>query len=520
MRAAAKEVERAPGDGPLAEKAPLPGVGSYRRREPEKTLLHKVVRENWKTFLAEVAARNDGGSLPGHVTAEFERYLACGILGNGFVRVRCTACGEGLLVAFSCKGRGFCPSCSTRRMQGTATFLLDRVIPHVPVRQWVLSLPFWARLLVARAPLLLTRTLGRALREIFRSLGRRAEQRGVLGGKPGAITFIQFFGGQLNLNPHLHCLVPDGVFVRVDGVIRFEPLGGPSEEELQEILGRIEARVTKLLRPAQEKASDDARPPDPLSLAQAASVVTRSLRLVKPGAQAAPKKHTARLSGFSLHAGVHLHANDRAGLGQLLGYGARPALSQERLSERPDGQLELKMKRPLPDGREVLVLSPLELLGKLAALVPPPRFHLLRFHGVFGPAAKWRSEVVPAPPAEASCAGGAPEGGVERPPGAPPPDPGKAGDPAAEEVPPERRHDSQIPWAELLLRVFREDVLKCPCGGRRRVIAFIKDPGVVKAILEHLGLPTTGPPLALARGAAGLEEGWRDDVPAVQQGLR
>lgn len=317
-------------------------------------------------------------------------------------------------------------------------------------------------------------------------------------------------------------MVPDGVFVRVDGVVRFEPLGGPSEEELQEILGRIEARVTKLLRPAQEKASDDARPPDPLSLAQAASVVTRSLRLVKPGAKTAPKKHTARLSGFSLHAGVHLHANDRAGLGQLLGYGARPALSQERLSERPDGQLELKMKRPLPDGSEVLVLSPLELLGKLAALVPPPRAHMLRFHGVFGPAAKWRSEVVPVPPAEDRCAGDAGRaGGVERPPGGPPAGPGKAGDQAGEEVAPERRHDSQIPWAELLLRVFREDVLKCPCGGRRRVIAFIKEQGVVRAILEHLGLPTTGPPLAPARGAAaGVEEGWRDDVPAVQQGLR
>ena len=68
--------------------------------------------------------------------------------------------------------------------------------------------------------------------------------------------------------------------------------------------------------------------------------------------------------------------------------------------------------------------------------------------------------------------------------------------------------------------MFREDVLKCPCGGRRRVIAFIKEQGMVRAILEHLGLPTTGPPLAPARGAAGVEEGWRDDVPAVQQGLR
>ena len=102
MRSAAKEGERAPGDGPLADKAPLPGVGSYRRREPEKTLLHKVVRENWKTFLAEVAARNDGGSLPGHVTAEFERYLACGILGNGFVRVRTLLAGVNLVLTTWC----------------------------------------------------------------------------------------------------------------------------------------------------------------------------------------------------------------------------------------------------------------------------------------------------------------------------------------------------------------------------------------------------------------------------------
>ena len=58
-----------------ALQAPAPGEsGSYRRREPEKTLLHQVVREHWKTLLAEVAARTDGGSFPGHVTAEFERY--------------------------------------------------------------------------------------------------------------------------------------------------------------------------------------------------------------------------------------------------------------------------------------------------------------------------------------------------------------------------------------------------------------------------------------------------------------
>jgi len=99
--------------------------------------------------------------------AEFERYLRCGILANGFARVRCIACGDELLVAFSCKSRGICPSCTTRRMQGTATHLVDRVLPCVPMRQWVLSLRRWARFLLARDPALITRTLHLALRGIL-----------------------------------------------------------------------------------------------------------------------------------------------------------------------------------------------------------------------------------------------------------------------------------------------------------------------------------------------------------------
>ena len=117
-------------------------VSSYKRREPERTLLHAIVREHLKSFLAEAAQHSDTGSgLPRFVAAEFERYLVCGVLANGFARVRCTSCGDELLVAFSCKGRGFCPSCTTGRMQSTATNLVDRVLPHAPMRQWVLSLP-------------------------------------------------------------------------------------------------------------------------------------------------------------------------------------------------------------------------------------------------------------------------------------------------------------------------------------------------------------------------------------------
>ncbi len=123
----------------------------YRRRKPERTLLYATVRAHLKTFLAEMEERGEAGaSLPRFVVGEFERYLGCGILANGFARVRWTACGDELLVAFSCKGRGFCPSCTSRRIHDSAANLVNRVIPHVPVRQWVLSLPRWARFLLAR----------------------------------------------------------------------------------------------------------------------------------------------------------------------------------------------------------------------------------------------------------------------------------------------------------------------------------------------------------------------------------
>ena len=82
-------------------------------------------------------------------------------------------------------------------------------------------------------------------------------------------------------------------------------------------------------------------------------------------------------------------------------------------------------------------------------------------------------------------------------------------------------NEASIPWAELLLRVFRDDVLLCPCGGRRLVLAYITEKKVVKEILEHLGLPAAGPPTAPARMPdAGEDIRWQDDVPEVQQSLR
>jgi hypothetical protein len=87
------------------------------------------------------SADPDGDAIPEYVERDFRQYWGCGILANGFARARCDHCGHDFLVAFSCKGRGVCPSCNTRRMDETAAHLVDHVFPQVPVRQWVLSLP-------------------------------------------------------------------------------------------------------------------------------------------------------------------------------------------------------------------------------------------------------------------------------------------------------------------------------------------------------------------------------------------
>ena len=97
-----------------------------------------------------------GAGLPEFVREEFDAYLECGILAHGFVRLHYCDCGDEKLVAFSCKRRGTCPSCGARRMAETTAYLVDHVIPQVPVRQWVLSFQIPLRVLLAAHPQLLT----------------------------------------------------------------------------------------------------------------------------------------------------------------------------------------------------------------------------------------------------------------------------------------------------------------------------------------------------------------------------
>src|SRR5438477_1064199 len=124
------------------------GTAAYCPRNPESTILYSVVARNLETFLAW--RQEHERPVPGFVEEEFRSYLKCGIAEFGFLRLYCDTCRKDRLLPFSCKGgRAFCPSCGGRRMADTAAHLVDRVIPAVPVRQWVLSLPYSLRFRLA-----------------------------------------------------------------------------------------------------------------------------------------------------------------------------------------------------------------------------------------------------------------------------------------------------------------------------------------------------------------------------------
>lgn len=175
---------------------------------------------------------------------------------------------------------------------------------------------------------------------------------------------------------------------------------------------------------------------------------------------------------------VEVHDRDR--LEQLCRYITRPALSDEGVQTNVSGQVVLKLKTAWRDGTTHLVMSPLELMQRLAALVPRPRLHLIRFHGVLAPNAKLRALVVPQAPEPAA----------------------QEAKPAEYEAICAHHRPVRLSWARLLKRVFALDLEHCPnCGAKLKIIAAIIEQPVIEKILTHLGLQARAPPRAPARGS-------------------
>ena len=206
---------------------------------------YRTIQEHWRTFTREREA--EGRYLPAHVRREFESFLGCGVLANGFMRLKCDSCRYEKLVAFSCKRRGFCSSCGARRMSEQAAFLTDWVLPNAGVRQWVVSFPIQLRYWMARDSRLLTTVLGVVIRTIAGFQRKRAKGDGFDSGESGSVTLVQRFGGSANLNIHFHTLMIEGVYREDGDAAVFHPLRAPSNEQVKQVLSQIQKRVVRAL---------------------------------------------------------------------------------------------------------------------------------------------------------------------------------------------------------------------------------------------------------------------------------
>ena len=224
-------------------------LNSYPTRNPSETILYKVVQENVETFIQMAETDPNRKGLPEYVKREFYEYLRCGILANGFLRLQCTSCRHERLVAFSCKGRGFCPSCGGRRMCELAAFLVDEVFPHVPIRQVVLSFPFPIRFWIAKNPRLQSDILTITIRAVSGLLRKKAKTNGLKRKLEYAVvTVIQRFGGSINLNPHLHMLWVDGLYDVSGEKPEFHELPPPTDEEIRTLVETLSGRILRSLK--------------------------------------------------------------------------------------------------------------------------------------------------------------------------------------------------------------------------------------------------------------------------------
>ena len=174
-----------PGTALALIKGVRPASFAYRPRQPDQDVLHRLVRDHFETLRARAGGGREGEGLPAFVEREFREFLTCGCLAAGFARFRCRACGADRLVAFSCKGRGFCPSCGGRRMTERAADLVDHVFPEVPIRQWVLTLPMRLRYVLAFDHAACRAVTAAFLSAVFAWIRLRARRRGLRMAGPG-----------------------------------------------------------------------------------------------------------------------------------------------------------------------------------------------------------------------------------------------------------------------------------------------------------------------------------------------
>lgn len=260
----------------------------------------------------------------------------------------------------------------------------------------------------------------------------------------------------------------------------FRHVPAPTGTELQSLVQRIAERVGRVLekRGLIERDIESAwlaanAEPGPLDDLVGHSITYRIAAGPRAGQklftlqtlpanepeQQGDHRSAAEAGGFSLHAGIDIEPHQRAKLERLCRYVSRPPVAEDRLALTASGQVRYTLKTPYRDGTTHIIFEPLDFIARLAALVPKPRVHLTRYHGVLAPHSALRAQVTPA---------------------------GRGGKTGTTERRSAERHRA-MSWAQRLKRVFRIDIERCErCGGKVRIIASIEDPQVIGKILAQL----------------------------------
>ncbi len=300
-------------------------------------------------------------------------------------------------------------------------------------------------------------------------------------------------------------LVPDGAYTFAHDRARFHRASAPSQLELERLLETLIRRITRTLMRTGVLIEDPEYPwldllPDSggdNALEQLANAAVRyriavgpiagrkTMTLHSPGAvsgeSALAKTLTAARDGFSLNAAVACDAHQRDKLERLCRYVSRGPIALERLSSDGDGLVVHELKHPFRDGTTHILFDPLDFMARLAALVPRPRTHLVRYHGLFAPNAKHRQHIVTGSTSTAPV----------------------DNEQGASEDTRESKPTAPMSWMQRLRRVFDIDLRSCPrCGGHVRVIAastapahpcargfsaslHVTEPALIARILEH-----------------------------------
>jgi hypothetical protein len=443
---------------------PSPGK-FYRPRDHEASPFFKVVRNHFGEFEKVYQERYQEryGYWRPVIRSSIDKFLKCGDLKEGFARVRCPECREEFFVAFSCRQRSCCPSCDQKRALLLAHRLNEDMLADVPHRQWVFTIPKRLRVYFRFDRSLLGKLCKTAYETVCDVFKLEVDREC---GVPAMIGAVQTFGDLVHWHPHIHAIVPEGVFTHSGHFVHIpDILKHRAVEFWQE-------RVFALLLD-EHKINDE---------------IAGNMR-------------GWRHSGFSVDDSVRIERGDKAGMQRLIEYIARCPFSLGRMiSQNSDGTILYRASSancipfPLSGDKTLMagvprnfeVYKPLDFLVEVTQHIPNKGEHQIRYYGWYsnkkrGLHEKTKPKALPVP-------------GV------------------AEPDTPFRRK-CRMTWAALIKAVYEVDPLKCPkCGGTMKIVSFIEDESVIKRILKHCGkwkeeisqplsAKITGPPLTVAEPA-------------------